>query len=139
MIVLDTNVLSELMKMRPSGPVIAWLDRQIAESVWITCLTVLEIRYGIELLDDGERRLRLGQAFTAVVQRVLAGRVLDMDSIAADHTARLSALAKKRGRGMELRDAMIAGIALQHGAILATRNSKHFTDCGLELVDPWQA
>ena len=139
MIVLDTNVLSELMKAQPSEPVINWLDRQLVDAVWITCVTVLEIRYGIELLDNSERRLRLGQAFNAVVQRVLSGRVLNMDLIAADRTAHLSALAKKRGRSMEIRDAMIAGIALQHGAILATRNCKHFFDCGVELIDPWQA
>ncbi len=99
---------------------------------------MLEIRYGIEMLDDSKRRLRLSQTFDVVVQRELGGRVLDLDSSAADHTARLSALAKKRGRTMEIRDAMIAGIAVGHGAVLATRNHRRFVECGVELAGPWR-
>ncbi len=139
MIVLDTNVISELMRPRPGAPVIAWLDAQDAESVWITSITVLEIRYGLELLDDPARRLRLEQAFDLVLGQDLANRILGFDREAAERTARVSALARRLGREIELRDAMIAGIAARHGATLATRNLRHFAHSGIELIDPWHA
>ena len=139
MIVLDTNVISELMRPDPAGAVIAWLDQQQAEAVWIACITVMEIRFGLELLDDSVRRLRLEQAFDAVVARDLGGRVLLFDSPAAERTARLAALARRQGRTMELRDAMIAGIAAVQGATLATRNVRHFDHCGIGLIEPWGA
>lgn len=138
MIVLDTNVISELMRPTPSGRVIEWLDRQLSEAIWLTSISVLEIRFGLELLDDGARRLRLEQAFDAVLAQDLAERVLTFDAPAADHTARLAAKARRAGQSMELRDAMIAGIALRHGARLATRNLRHFEHAGMELENPWQ-
>jgi len=138
MIVLDTNVISELMRPAPSGRVIEWLDRQPPEVIWLTSISVLEIRFGLELLDDGARRLRLEQAFYAVLAQDLAERVLTFDAPAADHTARLAATVRRAGRSMELRDAMIAGIALRHGAKLATRNLRHFEHAGMELESPWQ-
>jgi toxin FitB len=137
-ILLDTNVISELMRPAPSGRVIDWLDRQPAEAIWLTSISVLEIRFGLELLDDGARRLRLEQAFDAVLAQDLAERVLTFDALAADCTARLAATARRPGQGMELRDAMIAGIALRHSARLATRNLRHFTGTGIELENPWQ-
>ncbi len=139
MIILDTNVLSEFMRPQPADAVVDWLNRQDAETVWIASIVVLEIRFGLELLDNSERRLRLEQAFETVVSRDLGGRVLPFDSAAADRTARLAALARRQGRSIELRDAMIAGTAARHGALLATRNVRHFVECGIELVDPWQA
>ncbi len=138
MIVLDTNVISELMRPQPSAKVIAWLDAQVAETVWVASITVLEVRFGLDLIDDNVRRLRLTQAFDAVLSRDLAAQVLAFDAGAAERTARLSALARRQGRGMELRDAMIAGIVAHHGAVLATRNVRHFAHCGIELVDPWR-
>lgn len=139
MIILDTSVLSEFMRPQPADAVVDWLNRQDAETVWIASIVVLEIRFGLELLDNSERRLRLEQAFETVVSRDLGGRVLPFDSAAADRTARLAALARRQGRSIELRDAMIAGTAARHGALLATRNVRHFVECGIELVDPWQA
>lgn len=138
MIVLDTNVISELMRPAPSRQVIEWLDRQSPEAIWLTSISVLEIRFGLELLDDGARRLRLEQALDAVLAQDLAERVLTFDTHAADHTARLAAKAQRAGQSMELRDAMIAGIALRHGARLATRNLRHFEHAGMELENPWQ-
>jgi predicted nucleic acid-binding protein len=138
MIVLDTNIISELMRPAPSGRVIDWLDRQPPEAIWLTSISVLEIRFGLELLADGARRLRLEQAFDVVLAQDLAERVLPFDTPAADHTARLAAAARRAGQSMELRDAMIAGIALHHGARLATRNLRHFADTGIDLENPWQ-
>lgn len=138
MIVLDTNVISELMRPAPSDRVIEWLDRQPPEAIWLSSISVLEIRFGLELLVDGARRLRLEQAFDAVLVQDLAERVLTFDAPAADHTARLAATVRRAGRSMELRDAMIAGIALRHGARLATRNLRHFEHVGMELENPWK-
>ena len=137
MIVLDTNVISELMRAQPASQVVAWLDAQDAESVWISSVSVLEIRYGIELVDDNARRLRLERAFDAMLRQDLSTRIVSFDVAAAEQTARLSALARRQGRTIELRDAMIAGIAAAQGALLATRNTRHFAECGVDLVDPW--
>lgn len=138
MIVLDTNVISELMRPAPSDRVIGWLDRQLPEAIWLTSISVLEIRFGLELLEDGARRLRLEQAFDVVLAQDLAERVLSFDLAAADHTARLAASARRAGQSMELRDAMIAGIALRHRARLATRNLRHFEHTEIDLEDPWR-
>ena len=139
MIVLDTNIISELMRAQPAEQVVAWLDAQDAQTVWITSISVLEVRFGLELLDDAKRRLRLEQAFDAVLAQDLAGRILGFDQHAAERTARISAQARRQGRSIELRDAMIAGIAVLHGATLATRNVRHFSQIGVELADPWRA
>lgn len=121
-----------------ASQVVAWLDAQDAESVWISSVSVLEIRYGIELVDDNARRLRLERAFDAMLRQDLSTRIVSFDVAAAEQTARLSALARRQGRTIELRDAMIAGIAAAQGALLATRNTRHFAECGVDLVDPWQ-
>jgi len=137
-IVLDTNVLSALMRQQPEAPVVAWLDRQPAESVWITSITLFEARLGLALLPRGRRRQALETAFTRLLKEDLEDRVLDFDSAAATEAASLAAERQKAGRPIDMRDTQIAGIALARRATLATRNVRHFRDLKVPLVDPWQ-
>src|SRR5664280_357338 len=139
MIILDTNVLSALMRMVPEAPVVAWLDRQPAESIWITGITVFEVRLGLALLPSGRRRQALEAAFAGLLKEDLENRVLDFDGAAATEAASLAAARQKNGRQVDMRDTQIAGIALARRATLATRNIQHFTDLKILLVDPWTA
>jgi predicted nucleic acid-binding protein len=137
MIILDTNVLSGLMRTVPEAPVVAWLDRQPVESVWITSITLFEARLGLALLPSGRRRRTLEAAFARLLQEDLENRVLDFDSAAATEAASLAAARQKTGRPVDLRDTQIAGIALARRATLATRNVRHFGDLKISIVDPW--
>jgi len=139
MIILDTNVLSALMRTVPEAPVVAWLDRQPPESVWITSITLFEARLGLSLLPAGRRRQTLEAAFTQLLKEDLENRVLDFDSTAAAEAASLAAERQKAGRPVDMRDTQIAGIALARRATLATRNVRHFADLKVPIVDPWVA
>jgi toxin FitB len=139
MIILDTNVLSALMRAVVDARVVAWLDRQPAESVWITSITLFEAYLGLALLPSGRRRRTLEAAFARLLQEDLENRVLDFDSAAAAEAASLAAARQKNGRPVELRDTQIAGIALARRATLATRNVRHFRDLKILIVDPWAA
>ena len=139
MIILDTNVLSALMRTAPEAPVVAWLDRQPAESVWITSITVFETRLGLALLPQGRRRRALEAAFARLLEDDLENRVLDFDAAAATSAPSLAADRQRAGRPADLRDTQIAGIALARHATLATRNVRHFADLEVPVVDPWTA
>ena len=139
MIILDTNVLSALMRTVPDAPVVAWLDRQPAESVWITSITLFEAYLGLALLPLGRRRQTLEVAFARLLKEDLENRVLDFDSAAATEAASLAATRQKNGRQVDIRDTQIAGIALARRTTLATRNVRHFADLKILLVDPWTA
>ena len=138
MIILDTNVLSALMRQTPDEPVVAWLDRQPAESVWITSVTLFEARLGLALLPKGRRRRVLESAFAGLLKDDLEDRVLDFDSAAATEAALLAAGRQKSGRPVDMRDTRIAGIALARRATLATRNVRHFQDLRVPAINPWQ-
>jgi predicted nucleic acid-binding protein len=138
-IILDTNVLSALMRRAPEAPVVAWLDRQPAESVWITSITLFETRLGLSLLPKGRRQRTLEAAFSRLLEEDLENRVLDFDSAAAVEAAALAAERQKTGRSVDMRDTQIAGIALARHATLATRNVRHFTDLKVPVADPWAA
>jgi predicted nucleic acid-binding protein len=139
MIILDTNVLAALMRTVPEALVVAWLDRQPAESVWITSITLFEARFGLALLPSGRRRQTLEAAFARVLKEDLENRVLDFDSAAATEAASLAAARQRSGRSVDMRDTQIAGIALARHATLATRNVRHFRDLMISIVDPWTA
>lgn len=139
MIILDTNVLSALMRTGPDVAVVGWLDRQPADSIWITSVTLFEARFGLALLPRGRRRRGLERAFEKVVEEDLANRVLDFDSLAAVSAARLAADRQRAGRAVDLRDTLIAGIALARRATIATRNTRHFEGLDVPVVDPWNA
>src|SRR5580765_318297 len=108
MIILDTNVLSALMRTAPEGAVVAWLDRQPAESVWITSITLFEARLGLALLPSGRHRQTLEAAFARLLLEDLENRVLDFDSAAAIEAASLAAARQKNGRTVDMRDTQIA-------------------------------
>lgn len=139
MTILDTNVLSALMRTSPDAAVVSWLDRQPADSIWITTVTMFEARFGLALLAHGKKRLGLERAFETVVAEDLANRVLDFDSAAASVAARLAAERQRAGRVVDLRDTLIAGIAQARRATIATRNTKHFEGLDVPVVDPWKA
>ena len=137
MIILDTNVLSALMRKTPDAAVVAWLDRQPAESVWITSVTLFESRLGLALLPKGRRQQVLEATFDRLLKEDLENRVLDFDSAAAIEAAALAAERQKAGRTVDIRDTQIAGIALARHATLATRNVRHFQDLKIRVIDPW--
>ena len=138
MIILDTNVLSALMRQVPELPVVEWLDQQQADSVWITSVTLFEARFGLALLPKGKRRQALEAAFARLLVEDLEDRVLAFDTSAATEAAALAADRQKAGRPVDFRDTQIAGIALSRRATLATRNTRHFQDLRVPVVDPWQ-
>ena len=138
MIVLDTNVLSALMRQTPDAKVIAWLDKQSRTSVWTTSVTMLEIRFGLQIMATGQRRSRLLEAFEALLEK-MGHRVAPFDDEAAAQAADLMASRQRKGRPVELRDTMIAGIVSARHATLATRNLVHFEDLSVPVVNPWLA
>jgi hypothetical protein len=138
MIILDTNVLSALMRQTPDKNVVVWLDEQPRTSVWTTAVTILEIRFGLQIMPLGKRRSLLIQAFEAVLEKI-GYRVAPFDAAAAQQAGDLMASRQKKGRPGELRDTMIAGIVLAHHATLATRNVTHFEDLSVAVINPWFA
>jgi predicted nucleic acid-binding protein len=136
MIILDSNVLSELMRPRPDARVIAWLDRQPQNSIWTTSVTILEIRLGLQIMPAGKRRDVYTQGFEGLMDGI-DHRVAPFDTEAAEQASALMALRKIQGRPREMRDSMIAGIVLARHATLATRNVAHFSDVAATVVDPW--
>jgi len=137
MIILDTNVLSALMRAAPDEQVVRWLDKQPRMSVWTTSVTVLEIRFGLQTLPLGRRRTLLMRAFDSLLSEKIGQRIAPFDLAAAQQAADLMALRHKKGRRGELRDTMIAGIVLACHASLATRNTSHFQDLSVPLIKPW--
>ena len=137
MIVLDTNVISELMQRNRDQVAVGWLDRQPPESVWTTAVTVFEVHFGLELLAPSRRRRRLEEAFAQALEQDLEGRVLPFDRSAADEAGIMAADSRRAGRPVEIRDVQIAGTVAARRATLATRNIRHFDHLGITLVDPW--
>ena len=137
MIVLDTNVLSAVMRREADPSVVAWLDRQPAESLWTTAVTVFEIRFGLELLAPTRRRRQLEDAFTRALEEDFEGRILAFDHEAAREAAGRAAERRPAGKAVDFRDIEIAGIVSARRATLATRNARHFQGLGIEVVDPW--
>jgi toxin FitB len=138
MIILDTNVLSALMRQPPDKNVVGWLDQQPRTSIWTTSITVLEVRFGLQIMPGGKRRSVLIEAFEGVLDKI-GHRVVSFDVAAAQQAGDLMAARHKKGRPGELRDTMIAGIVLAQHATLATRNTAHFDDISVRLIDPWSA
>ena len=139
MVILDTNVLSEVLRAAPDRRVLAWLKEQSPPSLFTTTVTRGEILYGIRLLPDGKRRRALWDAARAIFNEDFAERVLSFDNDAADAYAEVGASRRAAGRPISQFDAMIAGMARSRGASLATRNARDFESCGIDVVDPWSA
>lgn len=138
MIILDTNVLSALMLRVPDAAVVEWLDEQPSESIWITSVTLFEARLGLALLPAGKRRSALLSEFARLLEEDLENRVLDFDASAALEAAELAAQRQRGGKPVDIRDTQIAGIALARNAVLVTRNTRHFADLRIKVIDPWQ-
>jgi len=138
MIILDTNVLSALMRQAPDVKAVMWLDGQSRTSVWTTSITALEIRFGLQIMAAGKRRSLLSQAFESLLDK-MGRRIAPFDEEAAEQSAELMASRQRKGRPVELRDTMIAGIVLARHATLATRNVAHFEDLTVPVVNPWLA
>jgi len=137
MIILDTNVLSALMQANADPTVVAWLDDQPADAIWITSITLFEARYGLDLLPAGQRKTLLQQRFSSLLRLELENRVLMLDVNAAVQAATLAATRKTQGRPVDMRDTFIAGIALARRATVATRNVRHFDELTVPVVNPW--
>jgi toxin FitB len=137
MMILDTNVLSELMKGRPSARVTAWFGKHPLIDLYTTAITEAEIFYGIELLEHGARRQKLLLAAESLFDIDLKGRVIGFDGAAARIFSQIAAHHRLQGKPISNPDAQIAAIAQLHGATLATRDISDFRDCGVEVVDPW--
>ena len=127
------------MRTNPEAVVVEWLDRQPADSVWLTSITVFEARFGLALLPKGRRRTGLERAFDRVLTEDFSNRVLALDEMAAVTAAQLAADRRRDGRNVDLRDTLIAGIAQARRATIATRNTRHFEGLDVPVVDPWRS
>jgi len=137
MIVLNTNVISELMKPKPSPQVLAWVAKQSASDLFITSISEAEIYYGVELVAAGKRRESLLADAEAVFAQDLAGQICAFDSAAARAFSRVAAERRAVGKPISHADAQIAAIARAHSAKVATRNVEDFKDCGIDVINPW--
>lgn len=137
MIVLDTNVVSELMREDAHPGVVAWVDQHPTDHVFLTAITTAELRYGIARLPDGRRRAGLEARLERMIEAGFADRILPFDDRAARHYAEIVAGRETRGQPISMADAEIAAICRSIGADLATRNTKDFSDTGITVVNPW--
>jgi predicted nucleic acid-binding protein len=138
MIVLDTNVISELMRSQPHPAVFAWATAQARASLFTTSITCAEILFGIRALPDGKRRTALTEAAAAMFEEDLGGRILPFDAAAADRYSEIVVRRRLAGAPIEAFDALIAATASVAGATIATRDAGGFEGCGVPLINPWQ-
>jgi toxin FitB len=139
MILLDTNVVSALMRLSHEPVVAKWLAEQVLDRLFVTSPTIFEIRFGIEMKPAGKRKRALEASYREIVVGLLADRVVNFDATAAASAGHIYALQKRRGRNIAIPDCQIAGISSALGAPLATRDINDFSDLGIKLIDPWTA
>ena len=139
MIVLDTNVVSELMRPKPLERVVIWIDAQPAAELFLTAVTLAELLYGVGRLPAGQRRPLLADALSDMVAGDFPDRILGFDEVAAAHYADIVVAREQAGQPISLADAQIAATCRSHGASIATRNVDDFADTGVVIVDPWSA
>lgn len=137
MILLDTNVISELMRAEPSRAVLGWFGRHDAADLFISAITEAELRAGVAYLPEGQRRDRLQLAVDAMIDQDFQGRILPFDTSAARPYAEIAAQRRAAGRPIAEADCQIAAIARATKSPLATRNVKDFDGCGLRVINPW--
>ncbi len=137
MIVLDTNVVSELMRAAPADRVVDWVDRQWASECYLTAITLAELLYGVARLADGRRKTEITELIEAMVTDDFEHRVAAFDEPAAAHYADIVVRRERSGRPISQADAQIAAICRSHGAVLATRNVDDFTETGIIIINPW--
>lgn len=137
MLILDTNVISEILRPLPNEAVVSWFESLPKQQLFTTAVTQAEILYGIALLPPGSRRRNLLDVARLIFEEDLENHILPFDGEAAKHYAEIGAARKSAGRPITQFDAMIASIARLHGAKIATRNTSDFENCGIEMVNPW--
>jgi hypothetical protein len=138
-IILDTNVISELTRPVPDPGVITWLDSLSAEETAITAITAAELRYGVRRMPDGRRKTGLSEAVNTLITIDFRDRVEPFDVLAADQYADVVTAREHSGQSISTSDAQIAAICRVLNATLATRNTSDFTGIGVNLIDPWKA
>ena len=138
MILLDTNVISEPLRARGDPAVAAWIDAQVLETLYLSTITVAEIRFGIEVLPEGKRKDKLRRSVDERVLPLFESRILSFDIEAAEACAAVRVRARKTGRGIGTADSYIAAIAAANGLTIATRDTGPFTAAVLPVVNPWE-
>jgi len=138
MIILDTNILSELMRIKPNTSVIAWVDSCQANELGITSITMSEILYGIGKLPEGKRKQNLLSASGKMLEDDFNDRIYPFDEYSAVEYSVIILMREKMGRPISMADAQIASICLSRGFSLVTRNTKDFEGLGVELINPWE-
>jgi predicted nucleic acid-binding protein len=138
MILLDTNVVSEPLRPAPKARVIDWIDAQPLETLYLSAMTVAELRAGVVLLPAGKRRAALHENLEKRVLPMFAGRVLPFDLSCTSAYAELLATSRKAGSGIGIADACIAAVAFANGFIVATRDTSPFQAAGLTVINPWE-
>ena len=138
MIIVDTNIVTEMMKVAPAQVVVSWLNAQDSSKLFLTTITIGEIGYGLETLPWGKRRLQLEQGFEKVLTEAFGGRILTFDEDAARHYGVIMGRRKEIGRPLSIPDGQIASIARAKGFAVATRNVRDFVECGVEIVNPFE-
>ncbi len=138
MILLDTNIISEMMKQTPSAQMLNWIDQQEVTQLFITSITIAEISDGLHVLPQGARRNQLENAFNKAIMEAFQQRVFSFDETAAHLYGKIMGRRKEIGRPLSIPDGQIAAIARAQGAAVATRNIHDFIECGIELIDPFQ-
>ncbi|MCG8328549.1 MAG: type II toxin-antitoxin system VapC family toxin [Chitinophagales bacterium] len=137
MIILDTNVLSALMKSEPDPVILQWCNGYDLECLWLTAITVMEVQYGIGLLSDGKKKRMLQESFNRMLRQQFRHRIIAFDYNAGMAAGELAAENQKTGMNQDIRDYQIAAIALVTGAVLATRNERDFKQTGVTIINPW--
>jgi predicted nucleic acid-binding protein len=138
-IILDTNVVSALMQSRRNAELERWLNRNPPDAFWLTALSVFELRYGIEKLAVGRQRQELEDALNRILELDIRNDILSLDERAAAAAASIAVARERIGRPADLRDTLIAGIAVAHRADIATRNVHHFQDLDVSVINPFVA
>jgi predicted nucleic acid-binding protein len=137
LIILDTNVISEVLRPKPDDSVLAWLNQQEPETLYLTAVVLSELLFGIELLPESKRRKKLAEHFDQWLLKEFANRILPFDHSAAVIYAKQRALARIAGRDVRISDGQIAAIAVLHGFSVATRDVAPFAAMGAKVIDPW--
>jgi predicted nucleic acid-binding protein len=137
MIVLDTNVISELLRPAPAKQVEAWLSAQNGATVYFTAVGEAELRHGVAILSAGRRRTALSKAIEGILEEDFRDRILPFDRAAASAYAAIAAGRRAAGRPISQFDCQIAAITRAHEAAVATRNTGDYEGCGIEVIDPW--
>lgn len=139
MILLDTNVISDPLKVKPDIQVTEWLDNQIVETLFLSTISLAELYSGIAVMADGKRKALLKKQLEEVILPVFEGRILSFDQIAAEKYAQIKAKAKKQGRAIGVADGYIAAIACANNLSVATRDISPFDAAGLDVINPWNS